>query len=359
MNIVCLSRLLALGLLTALICACTQQKQPRWVAVEEVVLPPAADFPLAPVDKATLQLASLKTTKPQVIEPAVLPARQADELAQGFLVKIECFQDPAISGSYRISEDGTLKLPYQVQLKAAGMTASQLQQELVQQYREFFRGPPRINASIEERKFYVDVQGLVNQPGKFLVSDGSSLDELVSQAGGLQRGYDGKPSALFVRISQAEASRIIRLSDYYAGANIELPSWYGGDKVFFQAEGDPNSGPLSYNPQAVQILGQVRNPGEYSYRENGDLFYYIGQAGGLTDRADLNNLMLVRTSGDRRLAYNFTMEQIQYLPQIGRGDILFVHADNLGSAEKTTRVLSEIGQFFGSVATSILLLIAL
>src|SRR5690349_13055610 len=52
--------------------------------------------------------------------------RGADEIAPGFDLTLQCSADPAVSGKYRVEPDGKLKLPYDVELDAAGKTLSQL-----------------------------------------------------------------------------------------------------------------------------------------------------------------------------------------------------------------------------------------
>jgi protein involved in polysaccharide export with SLBB domain len=239
-------------------------------------------------------------------------------------------------------------------MQAAGLTLDQFHQALLEKYRVFFRTAPNIQVAILDHKTLVRAQGLVDKPGQYLVAPEGSLDEVIASAGGLQKSADQHPVARYARIVDGQYRAAVKLADYYSGSAASAPKWRGGETVFFQNEGDGIGDLLGVDKRYVQVMGQVRAPGEYPYRENANFFYYLVQAGGPTDRANMSDLVVMRTDGPKLQAIPFTMENPEKIPGIQGGDVVFVQADNPTSLQKDTTVFGNIGGFMSSMAAVLL-----
>ncbi len=354
-----------LGWVVSVLVGCAGQSSPQWQTVSESSVPQA----VIAESQRQGKLRNSETVPSPVMSSEGDVVDRADLLGAGFVIRMQATVDRSLSGEFTVSDDGVLKLPYGYVVEVSGRTLSAVEQQAREHYAPFYRGSPELRMSVVRRKLSVMVRGLVEKPGRFAVRSDSSLDELIGSAGGLQKASDQAPLARFVRITGAHGTKIIRLSDYYAGTLLQIPAWEGGESVFFQRDAmSPGgaslaagaAGPGSY----IQILGQVRSPGEYSLSQEGDFFYYLTEAGGFTDRADLHNLMLVRSEKmpdgrQQRKVLTFSIDQAREVPPFSEGDILLVHADNPTSTEKKTHILSEIGQFLGSIATGALVFVAL
>jgi protein involved in polysaccharide export with SLBB domain len=272
-------------------------------------------------------------------------------------LKLACPDDAKISGTYTIGPEGTLKLPYSVTIQTSGLTLAEVRREVIKGYKKYLTSP-KISVSIGKRQYYVDVRGLVQKPGKYLVKSDSSLDFIISQAGGLLQGQDQSASAKFARIEQLGVSKLVRLRDYFSGREDLVPAWQGGETVFLQSEMGGNGISRSNGRTYVQMLGQVRQPGEYAH--TGDDFYsYLELAGGPTDRADLNSVTLLRSTGEGRKPIQFQGLAGGKLPEIRAGDTIIVSADNPSNFEKGTRVVGGVTGIISALATVALLLVAL
>jgi protein involved in polysaccharide export with SLBB domain len=129
----------------------------------------------------------------------------------------------------------------------------------------------------------------------------------------------------------------------------------GGETVFFQSERPRGATP---GRDYVQVLGQVRSPGDYPYTPGADFYEYLIRAGGPTDRADLHNVTLVRNIGDRqREAVNFALDESDQIPAIQGGDTLLLHADNPSPLEKKSRVIGGFASILSTIATVVLLFV--
>lgn len=80
----------------------------------------------------------------------------------------------------------------------------------------------------------------------------------------------------------------------------------------------------------VIVLGQVNKPGEYAVPRNGTVQGAIGEAGGLTPRARIDQIRLIRRKGEKKetitvdLGKFFIHGDPEILPKLEEGDIIVV-----------------------------------
>lgn len=277
--------------------------------------------------------------------------RLPDEIAPGFTLLISNPDDAGIRGKATVGHNGMVKLPYDVEVRAEGLTAEDLKRELNREYQRYLRNP-KFDVKIESRRYSVDVRGLVERPGPYAVEADSSLDELMAKAGGLQRNEDSTRKAKYARVNQKGLSKLINLQDYFSGTPNLVPQWQGGESVFFQNEGP---GSVSVDREYIQILGQVESPGAYPFRRGGDFVSYLTLAGGPTDRADLNRITLLRRNGAGLQQQNFELSDEYSAAPVKAGDTLIVHADSATKMERNTGIAAG----FAAVVSAIALVAAL
>jgi protein involved in polysaccharide export with SLBB domain len=307
---------------------------------------------------ATRSTAAVPAIAPAKAEVTPRPGwrfRPEDELAPGFEVGLACASDPAVTGTYRVELDGTLKLPYRVVVHVAGRKTGDVALEIERGLKPFIKNSAT-TVTIKRRTYWVDVQGLVEKPGPVLVQADTSLDEIIAGGGGLQETPERRTRAEYVRIVQGGATGTFKLRDHFAGTLSGLPRWQGGEKIFFQSEGAPAHGGGTVARRYINLLGEVRSPGEYPY-EYADFYRYLIAAGGPTDRADLDNIALVRERADAVGATTFTLHEPTLLPSLEPGDTVIVRADNPSPLEKKSRVIGGFMSILTSIATVVLLFV--
>ncbi|MCB0336292.1 MAG: SLBB domain-containing protein [Bdellovibrionales bacterium] len=316
---------------------------------------------------ATVQYARLDptalTTAPEISK------RAKGDVAPGYLVQIVALEDEKLNGRFRVNFNGNLKLPYGVSIDTTGQSEKEMSESITKAYRKYFRTDPSLQITIVERDLWVDVRGLVKESGKFLVKEDTSVDELLAKAGGLERDQAGNALAQFVRINQLGTdTALIELDDYYAGNAFDIPQWQGGDTVFAQtrkpqleddarAQFGGNASGVSSNH--IQLVGQVKYPGKFVYKEDADFFYYLVQAGGPTEQADLNRLFIVREQNGEKVNTRVDLETLDNLPQIQAGDLLILNGDVPGASEKGLDFLGSVSEIITSIASVALLAFAL
>ena len=323
--------LVVLGIVVCAAAGCTSRSEPR-----------PEDFETA-------------TTVPSTVQ--TMPTRPAGQVAPGFQIQISNATDDKLNGSFQIGLDDTLQLPYDIIVGTAGLNEKQLSDRIIKAYRNFFQADPTMQIAVKTKEYWVSVGGLVEKPGQYIVKDSASLDEVIALAGGLLKPTkEGGKTAEYVRISQLGKSMMVKLSDYYAGDTGLIPHWLGGDRLFFQSERGDLTTSTGIETNYVQILGQVKSPGEYSYRGGADFFHYLVRAGGPTDRADMGNIMILRADAGQNRSLSFSAEDRgERLPTIRGGDVVIVQADNPSRTQKNVRFIGDIASVLSALATVALL----
>ena len=143
-------------------------------------------------------------------------------------------------------------------------------------------------------KFKIELVGSIKRPGYYSGTGNNTLNDIIKQAGGLDFGTV-KNTVLIRRDDKNGLFHYVRYS-LQAVLDEKLSVYmYDRDVIYFM-----DSGEINYREE-VQVLGQVRNPGNYKYGENlslGDLLFI---AGGFKSKALSNKVILSRKVQDQNI----------------------------------------------------------
>jgi polysaccharide export outer membrane protein len=270
-------------------------------------------------------------------------------ISPGNLISIKTSDDPKLNGDYRVDFDGALQLPYDMVIHTSGLTLSDLQKRLEESYKPYFKTTSGIRPTVKERRYWLDVRGLVDKPGRYLVDQDASLDQVLAMAGGFAK----ETSPRYVRIQKGAKSLTMDLSAYRNKGEDQkqLLAWLGGETVYFQRDA-MGMGSSSQAQLPVYILGEVRKPGEYSMRPGMDVVDLISQADGFTDEAELSRLEVIRRSGGKQYAYDFKWDDFQNAPELAQGDVMMVHSRTETKTERHIGIGATILTAIASILTS-------
>ncbi len=279
--------------------------------------------------------------------------RGVNEVAPGFEIAISSVEDQNLNGKYRIDFAGNLKLPYNTTVQTEGLTRDDLRARINDAYAKFFKTPPKLGVTVVEEKYWIDVRGLVEKPARFLVQQNTSMDEALSMAGGLSKSA----SVRYVRLQQGKESVTLKLADYYSGSGQDkLPSWRGGDILFFQSDRDYSEAPSDVEKAYIQMMGEVRVPGEYRFARKSDFYDYLVRAGGPTGQANLGNVELIRNTPEGRVSSVLDLANQKEISSLQSGDLLIVHPERPTAVE---RGVSLFGGIVGVINTVLLVILLL
>jgi len=216
------------------------------------------------------------------------------------VVRITVFNEPTLSGAWRVENDGEFSYPFLGRVRAGGLTLSQIDDALTAGLANGYLRDPQVTVDIDEyRSQSVFVIGEVRSPGKYILPGEITLLEAIAQAGATtdDAGSDvlvlhptdagpGLPTLPGQR--DAEVSRI-SLREIQEGRLSRNVTIGDGDTIFV--------------PKAERffVTGFVRNAGSYPLEPNTTVLQAISTAGGVTERGSNRRLRIVRLVGGERI----------------------------------------------------------
>lgn len=201
----------------------------------------------------------------------------------------------------RIDGSGQIRLPLVGRIKASGLTAEQLENEIAERLKEFVK-EPEVTVSIAEfRSQPVSVIGSVKSAGVHQLEGQKTLVEMLSLAGGLadDAGYSVKitrrlewgPIAL--KTAQTDASA------KYSVAEVRLKEVLDASKPEENIVIKPYDVISVPRAEMVYVIGQVQRAGGYVLREREALsvLQALSLAGGMSGAAAPKKARILRPNG--------------------------------------------------------------
>jgi len=181
----------------------------------------------------------------------------------------------------RISEDGTIRVPYLGTVKAADKTAAQFEDELGKALEGggYFTHPIVKVDIVSFGSRYVTVLGQVGTPGLVPVDRAYRLSEIMARVGGVRE--TGAPYVTFTPAHGQQ--RKIYIKDLATGDLKDDPYVNPGDKI--------------YAPEAelFYVSGQVKSPGVFPVQADITFRMALARAGGVTDSGSDKNFTVTRS----------------------------------------------------------------
>jgi len=249
------------------------------------------------------------------------------------IIEITVFGKPEFTGEATVDFRGMIQVPLVGEVSATGRTPNQLGEYLTERYQLLDPSITEVLVSIVEYKSRtVTVVGEVRDPGPFGFVEIPDLWEVILAAGGpspeadlarvqVVRGHarEGEPTTFTVDLSTWIDGR----------APTNLPSLYPADKVFI-----PSTEDVPVGSQDFQILGAVGSPGTYRISLATNVIEAISASGGPLENANMAEVYLTRTEGDRTRSWQLNLEQYLFAAQTPQnldllaGDTITVPAEN-------------------------------
>ena len=175
---------------------------------------------------------------------------------------------------------------------------------------------------------YVNIEGAVLKPGKYLMAEGESIADLLEKAGGYTENaypfgavYENKEAFLINKMAEEILyekfiDNIILASQKNPAGNFNLSSIIElteslrnntpNGRIVIDIEGDSSSAFLSdgdrliipEKPNHIYIYGEVSYEGALNYDATKSLDYYIAKSGGLKNNADDKAIYVLQPNGD-------------------------------------------------------------
>jgi polysaccharide export outer membrane protein len=213
------------------------------------------------------------------------------------LLLITVVDEPELSGKFPVAADGMFTYPYLNRVRAAGLTAAELQTQLATLLRNGFLRNPQIRVEVDLfRSQSVMVIGEVRQAGKIpmtgptmslleaLVAAGSPTPQASTEVIVRRRSVDGK---------EGEEIRVNR-------RDLEL-----GKTDLIVRDGDIINVPQA---QRFYMDGHVRNPGYYVLEPGITVQQAIALAGGLAERGSDRGISATRSVNGKNVTVDVRLD---------------------------------------------------
>jgi len=147
-------------------------------------------------------------------------------LGPGDKVRLKVYGDADMNGEYEVNSAGFVSVPLVGQVKAAGLTAAQLERAVMARMRGKVANDPKVNIDIATyAPFYV--HGEVKKAGVYPFQPGLTVADAVATAGGLT--YRADEDKVLLRRAGSNETVIVPVEGHvriYPGDNLRIAERY-------------------------------------------------------------------------------------------------------------------------------------
>lgn len=282
------------------------------------------------------------TTKPYTLKPEDV-------------LRVQVFNQLQISADVPVGEDGNIAAPFVGVLSVEGKTVTEVEKELFTLYKKklLLRDPIVSVTIVQYRRLKASINGQVYKSGDVIFRPGDTIMNLLSAGGGyISDRADARRATL-----RRKGSRELIPVDLYAltvfGDNSQNYDLQDGDVLDIPEE----------QRNRIMILGQVRNPGLFPYRETMRLMDVLTAAGGeVPYRARTSKAYVMRELAGRPGEYiRINADLVKFLNKgdyaqnvkLMPGDLVYIPATNtpdfqqVNSIVNTIFIFNSLGNLFG------------
>jgi polysaccharide export outer membrane protein len=236
---------------------------------------------------------------------ASVPAQAGPEYVIGprDVIAITIFNEETLSRpALTVDPQGTVDCPLIGRVKVGGLTARQVEEELVRRYSDGYLKQPSLTVTVKEfRNMTIWVMGQVRTPGNYDLKGDANLMAALAAAGGTTTDA-GSYVIVTSAPGGAEATGPILPDDKQpAQPQTRIPR--EDIDTGRAARVRLKSGDTVYVPKAAvfYIVGQVRSPNSYVLSDGLTVLQALALAGGATDRAAKNRITIQRIVNGRKV----------------------------------------------------------
>ena len=190
-------------------------------------------------------------------------------------------------GNQRVTDDGTINVPYAGTVNVVGLDLTQIEQRIAQKLAGKAQDPQVIVEFVADRTHTVMVSGDVRNPGRFSILEGTrSVVDAINKAGGPNVNQTQPASQLEVVVRRnGQMILTSQLPELLAGGDIPVQK---GDEVVVRP-----------NVKAFTVLGAVVKARNVDItKANTNLLEALGEVGGLNDEQANKTGVYVFRMGD-------------------------------------------------------------
>lgn len=226
-------------------------------------------------------------------------------IGSGDILKIEVYDEPDISGNFRVAPEGTISWSWVGKVKVGGESIVQINQRLEGILKENYIRRPRIEARVAEyHSQVVYFFGNVANPGVARLGENKSLLQNLLLTGGPRIWGDSRITILKNREGESRKFQVSLQALLRGERDILL----GNRDIVTVAAVETGGSLISENH--VYVIGAVSSPISIPWRENMTALDALMEAHGLAENASGNRARLVRGQGEDKKEYRLKLDDI-------------------------------------------------
>jgi polysaccharide export outer membrane protein len=266
--------------------------------------------------------------------------------------------DEITNRTYRIEEDGKVRVPLIGVVQAGGLTLAELDAALASQLKSVLLEPDVHASIVELRSNPVIVTGSVKNPGQIQLRDRVSLMQVISMAGGLspEAGYQARVTRKGQYGKIPLSSATMSPDGEFSTVEEDLNDILGGTGPAANLIMAPNDVVNIMPAPVIYVMGEVRRAGGLALARKDphvSVLEALAMSEGMTESAAPQKALILRPEGSGRQAISIdlkkilagTAEDLRLRPN----DILYV--PNNKSAAKT--IIMQAVQVAASIAVGV------
>jgi polysaccharide export outer membrane protein len=225
--------------------------------------------------------------------------RNADyQLGAQDTLKVTVFDEPTLTGSFRIDADGSFAYPLLERVKAAGRTTADVRTEIQKRLAEFVQRP-QVTVEVDQfRARKVSVVGQVRSPGPITLIGQMTVLEALAQAGYMTADAGSEIQVLHQPDAGAARGATTRIAIADLQANR-------GDANIVLREGDMV---IVDRAQKFTVSGLVRSPNQYVWERDMTVRVAIALAGGVTEKGSTRGILVYRNVSGKKERRNIGLD---------------------------------------------------
>ncbi len=228
-------------------------------------------------------------------------------IGPGDVLRIDVLEEDQLSGKYTVSSKGTIQMFLLGEVHVANLTPEQLAQKLkIELERDYLRNP-QIRVAVEEYNSHkIFVLGEVSKPGTYHLKGKNTILDILLEAGGPTQNAGDQLSILRTENKDGQESLIhipVNVTKLFLSGDMSQNVTLKDNDIIYMSRkerGDITSRFFQKEMNTFSVVGEVKRPGAYEYREGYTVLNAILEAGGLTEYASPNRTKLVRGEGEER-----------------------------------------------------------
>ena len=141
-------------------------------------------------------------------------------IGPGDLLSVDVWKEEDLSKKVSVRLDGKISLPLVNDVQAAGLTSTELRNQLTEKYKDFVDVPQVAVTVLESRSKRIYLLGKVLRPGEYPMQKNMTIVQAVSLAGGLAEWADSSDVKLIRKIDGVEQTFLVDYDAIVSGEDL-------------------------------------------------------------------------------------------------------------------------------------------